>query len=73
MARPWWVTAEQPTSYQCLACGNWGLCAGDCSLAPWNQERPATTPFIYLLRQRRWAGMPVVRPIGDRRLLSSRI
>lgn len=48
----------------CRTCRHFGLCAPDCTLAPWNFE-PATYPapsaFAYLLRQRRWAGSPVDR------------
>lgn len=52
---------RSPTHYRCITCKHFGLCAPDCTLAPWNFE-PATypaTPFVYLLRQRRWAGSPV--------------
>lgn len=61
---------DQPTSYRCHCCGNWGYCAADCAYAPWNFDLPSATPFVYLLRQRRWVGWPVDRLDGDRILLS---
>lgn len=43
----------------CPVCGSYGLCAVDCSLAPWNQDKAKPSKFGYLLRQRRWAQSPV--------------
>lgn len=46
----------------CLECGNVGLCALDCGLAPWSFDRPYTAnPFLLMLRQRRWVKSPVDR------------
>jgi hypothetical protein len=45
----------------CATCRSFGLCAADCSLAPWNDEParfPAPSRFAYLVRQRRWLGWP---------------
>jgi hypothetical protein len=61
---------DQPTSYSCRCCGNYGYCAADCAYAPWNQDRSATSPFAYLVRQRGWVGWPVERLDSDRVLLS---
>ena len=44
----------------CAHCDSLELCAADCSLAPWNQDRPLPPRGVcmlgYLLRQRRWIG-----------------
>lgn len=57
----------------CPTCKHFGLCAPDCTLAPWNFEPVSyrTTPFNYLLRQRRWAGSQVDR--RDTRFMNERI
>lgn len=44
----------------CAYCESSLLCAVDCWLAPWNQDRPIPKrKWLYLLRLRRWAGRPV--------------
>lgn len=51
--------------YRCITCDHFGLCAPDCPIAPWNIDLPGLTsnpsPFVYLLRQRRWSKRPVDR------------
>ncbi len=49
---------------RCVNCDHYGLCAPDCPIAPWNTETGTAddpSPFVYLLRQRRWSGRPVDR------------
>jgi hypothetical protein len=50
--------------HRCITCDHFGLCAPDCPIAPWNVEPGlaiSPSPFIYLLRQRRWSKRPVER------------
>jgi hypothetical protein len=48
---------------RCVFCDSLYACAADCPDAPWNQDKPRTTPFAYLLRLRRWVGYPVDRRV----------
>jgi len=45
----------------CVVCKSNGLCAVDCTYAPWNMDQPKVSPsmFASLLRQRRWGIYPI--------------
>lgn len=50
----------------CPHCNNFGFCSKECTTAPWNADKPLATPWVYLLRKRRWTGMPLERVPGDK-------
>lgn len=71
MDEEWYKTRAY--SSHCISCGAFGLCVADCSLGPWNFDKPRTSFFGYLLRKRRWAQHPVkyVDEVDTMRLYSS--
>lgn len=53
---------ETVPAVKCYRCGSCLGCAVDCSNAPWNFDKPDTTPMAYLVRLVRW-----VREVGSYR------